>query len=133
VARHRRRNTEWQLDLKPVLPSDHAVDRNGASPSPALRPRQDDAAVLEALSQIQLAVAGLRETVDQLSARLDGIDQRLAARPAAATERRATRPPRQVREPSEVRDSAAVSFERRARRPRTTDPEPVIQDDAAER
>ena len=132
MARHRRKGTEWQLDLRPVLPADHTAGRNGATPD--LRPRQDNAAVLEALSEIQLTVDALRQTVDQLSGRLDGIERRLAAQPVAGevTRTPTARRPRQVRDPGEVRDSATVSLDRRARRPRSIGPRPVIQDDAAE-
>jgi hypothetical protein len=129
VARHRRRSTEWQLDLRPVLPTDHVAGRNGSSPDP--HPGQADGAVLHALNEIQLAVDGLRQAVDQLSGRLDGIEQRLAAQPAVREVTPTARRPRQVRDPGEVRDSATVSLERHARRTRSAGPRPV-QDDAAE-
>jgi hypothetical protein len=131
VARHRRRSTEWQLDLRPVLPTGPAV-RNGTPPPPQPHPGQDDAAVLEALGQIQLAVEALRQTVDSLSSRLDGIEQRLVAQPVVEDEPRAARPSRQPRARSEAPDSAAASSERGLRRARRV-PQPITQSEAAER
>lgn len=125
MARHKRKGTEWELDLRPVLPTESTTD-----PQSALAPRirRSDDPVLDALEQIRLAVERLGQTVDRLNVRLEAVEQRLAASTADSLAARATR---QFRDPSAVRDASTVSIERRARRQRTLGPRPISQDDAA--
>jgi hypothetical protein len=131
VARHRRRGTEWQLDLRPVLPSDSAADHRVNAMPASPEPTTD--AVVAALEQIRVAVSALQTSVDQLSARLEVIDGRLESPSPRPEEPVRTRATRQARDASLVRDSASVPLVGRARRSRPVAPPPVTGDDAAQR